>query len=104
MPTARSFSPIFVRGLMHYYAERPFPKLVHVKGLEIHPCDDGLPSLAGLRGLAPGCTGERTAVAFVRLLCNDERRLRRYRSKQTANVVERLTRKVAESPLKNPGC
>lgn len=56
---------------MYYYADQPFPKLVQVKSLEIHPCDDELPSLAGLRGLAPGSTGDLSAVDFVRSLRHD---------------------------------
>lgn len=62
---------VTVRGSMHYYADHPFPKLVHVKSLEIHPCDDDLPSLAALRGIAPGSTGGLSAVDFVRSLCHD---------------------------------
>jgi hypothetical protein len=34
-------------------ANTPLPKLVRVTGLEIHPWDDELPSLAGLRDLRP---------------------------------------------------
>lgn len=62
---------VTVRGSMHYYADHPFPRLVHVTALEIHPCDDELPPLAGLRGLAPGSTGDLTAVDFVRSLRHD---------------------------------
>lgn len=62
---------VTVRGSMHYYADHAFPKVVHVKSLEIHPCDDELPSLAALRGLAPGSTGELSAVDFVRSLRHD---------------------------------
>lgn len=62
---------VTVRGSMHYYADRPFPKLVHVKSLEIHPCDDELPPLTALRGLAPGSTGGLSAVDFVRSLRHD---------------------------------
>jgi hypothetical protein len=34
-------------------ANTPLPKLVRVTALEIHPWDDELPSLAGLRDLRP---------------------------------------------------
>jgi hypothetical protein len=61
---------------MDYYADHPFPKLARVTGLEIDPCDDELPSRAGLRGLAPGSTGELTAADFDRSLRHDERRFR----------------------------
>jgi len=39
--------------------------------LEIHPRDDKLPLLGSLRGLAPGSSGELSAVDFVRSLRHD---------------------------------
>ncbi|HVA47032.1 MAG TPA: hypothetical protein VNH11_11755 [Pirellulales bacterium] len=62
---------VTVRGPVYYFADQPFPKLVYVRELEIHPCDDELPSLGGLRGLAPGSTGDLSAVDFVRSLRHD---------------------------------
>lgn len=62
---------VTVRGSMHYDDDHPFPKLVQVTSLEVHPCDDELPSLAALRGLAPGSTGDLSAVDFVRSLRHD---------------------------------
>lgn len=62
---------VTVRGSMDYYAAQPFPRLVRVTSLEIHPCDDKLPLLADLRGMAPGCTGGLSAVDFVRSLHDD---------------------------------
>jgi hypothetical protein len=62
---------VTVRGSTHYCADQPFPKLVYATSLEIPPCDDESPSLGGLRGLAPGSTGELSAVDFVRSLRHD---------------------------------
>lgn len=62
---------VTVHGAMHYYADQPFPTLVHATSLEIHPRDEDLPTLAALRGLAPGSTGDLSAVDFVRSLRHD---------------------------------
>ncbi|HVC98955.1 MAG TPA: hypothetical protein VND64_35145 [Pirellulales bacterium] len=62
---------VTVNGLMHYYADSPFPKVVRVVSMEIHPNDDDLPTLEELRGMAPGCTGGLTAVEFTRAVRDD---------------------------------
>ncbi|MBC8350382.1 MAG: hypothetical protein H8E66_00240 [Planctomycetes bacterium] len=62
---------VTVSGTLHYTADSPFPRLVNVRTMEIHPSDDELPSLSDLRGSCAGCTGDMTAVDFVRQLRND---------------------------------
>lgn len=69
-----------VHGSMHYYTDQPFPKLVHVTSFETHPCDDELPTLAGLRGPVPGSTGELSVVDFVRSLRHDDSYVKTERS------------------------
>lgn len=59
---------VTVAGKMHYPPDSPFPRLVDVRTMEIHPTDDQLPTLKELRGIGVGCTGDLTAVDFVRKL------------------------------------
>jgi hypothetical protein len=62
---------VTVSGKMHYAPDSPFPRLVDVRTMDIHPTDDQLPTLSELRGIGAGCTGELTAVEYVRSLRNE---------------------------------
>lgn len=59
---------VTVNGKMHYAPDSPFPRLVDVRTMEIHPSDGQLPTLSELRGIGVGCTGDLTAVEYVRNL------------------------------------
>lgn len=59
---------VTVAGIMHYAPDSPYPRLVIARSMEIHPGDDRLPTLCELRGAGAGCTGDMTAVEFVRSL------------------------------------
>jgi hypothetical protein len=59
---------VTVSGKMHYAPDSPFPRLVDVRTMEMHPTNDQLPTLSELRGIGAGCTGELTAVEYVRSL------------------------------------
>lgn len=57
---------VTVSGTLHFKPDKPFPDLVHVKSMEIHPDDSKLPKLKDLRGEWKGFKGKLTAVEFVR--------------------------------------
>jgi hypothetical protein len=59
---------VTVAGTMHYAPDSPFPSLVYVRRMDIQPNDDVLPTLTELRGAGAGCTGNMTAVEYVRSL------------------------------------
>ena len=57
-----------VAGRLSFRPERAFPEHVLVKSIEVLPADSELPTLAELRGSAPGCTGGLSSVEFVRMI------------------------------------
>jgi hypothetical protein len=59
---------VTVSGTLFFQPDKPFPDRANVAGMEIHPRDDDVPSLMQLRGIAPKCTGDRSAVEFVRAI------------------------------------
>lgn len=63
---------VTVSGTLFYHPNKPFPELVHVRELEIHPPDEELPKLGELRGLFAGCTNGLSAVEFVRALRDEQ--------------------------------
>jgi hypothetical protein len=65
-------STVTVSGKMHYAPDSPFPRLVNVQTMDIHPPDDQLPTLSELRGIGRGCTDGMTAVDYVRSLRDDD--------------------------------
>lgn len=63
---------VTVTGSMDYHADNPYPVLVDVKALEIHPPDDELPRLTDLRGLMTGGTNGQVSAEFVRALRDEQ--------------------------------
>jgi hypothetical protein len=61
---------VCVSGSFKYRKHELVPHEVIVRDIEIFPLDDQLPSLAGLRGIAPNATGDVDSVAFVRSIRN----------------------------------
>lgn len=57
---------VTVWGKMYFRQDKPFPDMVHVKQMELHPPDDTLPTLGSLRGFAPDCSGGMESVEYVR--------------------------------------
>lgn len=57
-----------IEGELKFYDGDLWPFEVIVRGIDIHPQDDELPTLSGLIGKAPDATGELSAADFVRRL------------------------------------
>jgi hypothetical protein len=62
---------VTVTGRMDYENDSPFPSMVRVEKMEIHPLDSELPTILDLRGYAKGCTGDLSAIEFVNNLRNE---------------------------------
>jgi hypothetical protein len=62
---------VTLKGTMLYLSDEPFPYLVHVDDITIHPPDDALPTLHDLRGIAPDCTGKMSTLDFLRSIPNE---------------------------------
>jgi hypothetical protein len=62
---------VTVFGELWYPPGKPYPVKVQVKGLEVHPPDDKLPTLRELRGVFRGCLEGKTATEFVRAIRDD---------------------------------
>ncbi|WP_441611622.1 hypothetical protein [Dyella sp. 2YAF14] len=60
-----------IDGDLKYYEDDLWPHEVHVRGIDIHPNDDGLPLLSDLQGSVSNATGELSAAEFVRELRNE---------------------------------
>jgi hypothetical protein len=65
---------VTVWGKLDFEPENPFPHRVAVTRMELHPPDSELPTLAELKGMAPGCAGGLTSVDFVRALRDEQAR------------------------------
>lgn len=59
---------VTVFGTLHYKAGDPYPHLVDLDDIEVHPTDDELPSLADLHAIAPNATKGVEAEKAVRRL------------------------------------
>lgn len=59
---------VTVVGKLTFQPGKPLPARVTVEGMEIHPPDDELPTLASLQGVLAGWLGPMDSVAFVRSL------------------------------------
>jgi hypothetical protein len=55
-----------VVGTLFYKSKGLHPYKIRVEKIEIYPPENKLPSLMSLRGIAPGLTGGKDSVAFVR--------------------------------------
>lgn len=59
---------VTVSGTLSFQPDKPLPDRVRVRSMEVHPRDEELPRLKDLRGIARNCTGNMTAVQFVRAI------------------------------------
>ncbi|MGD0898735.1 MAG: hypothetical protein ABR915_12935 [Thermoguttaceae bacterium] len=57
---------VTVSGTLFFQPDKAFPDRVTVEEIEIHPPNGELPALKDLKGIARRCTGNMSAVAFVR--------------------------------------
>ena len=57
---------VHVIGQVKYQSRGFFPHEVEVAEMKVYPEEHELPTLGGLRGIAPGVTGELDSVAFIR--------------------------------------
>jgi hypothetical protein len=57
-----------VTGILKYKTAADYPHEVEVRGLEVLPLEEDLPSLSDLRGTAPECTGALLSEEFIRSL------------------------------------
>ena len=62
---------VTVHGTLVYRSGSPYPERVQVDKIDVHLSDDKLPTLAAIRGIMPGATGDATAVEFVQALRNE---------------------------------
>lgn len=61
---------VTVSGTFLYKKNEVFPYQIEVGAIEVHPPEEELPTLASLRGIAPGMTGDLDSVEFIRRLRN----------------------------------
>ena len=59
---------VMVAGILRYKASAPFAEEIDVKGIDVLPDADNLPTLIDLKGAAPEATGRQTPAEFVRKL------------------------------------
>lgn len=57
---------VFISGDFHYKAGDNTPYKIEVSKIELLPPEEDLPSLRDLEGIAPGLTGGKSSVEFVR--------------------------------------
>jgi hypothetical protein len=59
---------VTVTGTLSFRPDSPYPEMVQVDFIDIHPSDDALPKLADLRGLMPDATNGKPVVEFLRAI------------------------------------